>query len=73
MLGVGVESTHLPAVVLDRGRRLELFLADMKSRGGVQERINLAFMKAFKSGIFKRRCEWTQTSFTKRKFVGRVG
>lgn len=53
MLGVGVESTHLPEVVLDRGRRLELFLADMKSRSGVQERINLAFMKAFKSGIFK--------------------
>ena len=33
MLGVGVESTHLPEVVLDRGRRLELFLADIRNQG----------------------------------------
>ena len=50
MLGVGVEGTHLPEVVLDRGRRLELYLADVKSRSGVRERINLAFMKAFSGG-----------------------
>ena len=53
MLGVGVESTHVPEVALDRGRRLELFLADMDSKDRVQERINRAFINAFDEGIFE--------------------
>ncbi|CAM9456528.1 unnamed protein product, partial [Ascophyllum nodosum] len=53
VLGVGVESTHVPEVALDRGRRLELFLADMDSKDRVQERINRAFINAFDEGIFE--------------------
>lgn len=53
MLGVGVESTQLLDVVLDRGRRLELFIADNDAREGVQERVNTAFLKAFNWGCFQ--------------------
>lgn len=48
-----MESTQLPEVTLDRGRRLELFLADMSAFGPVQDRINASFSKAFKQGCFQ--------------------
>lgn len=53
VLGVGVETTQLPEVALDRGRRLELFLADKGASNDVQERITSSFVKAFDSGLFR--------------------
>ena len=45
ILGVGVEETQLPEVALDRGRRLELFLADETTSGKVEDRVQVAFKK----------------------------
>ena len=53
MVGIGVETTNLPEVVLDRGRRLELLLAVQETKGVVLERIDTAFAKAFNAGNFQ--------------------
>ena len=58
VLGVGVEDTQLPEVTLDRGRRLELFFADERSSTKVEDRVKVAFKKAFDSGCFHVRGRW---------------
>ena len=58
ILGVGVEDTQLPEVTLDRGRRLELFLADGTKSGKVEDRIKVAFQKGFDTGCFHVRQRW---------------
>lgn len=52
MLGVGVETTYTPEVVLDYGRRLELYLADPTSAAGVRNRIKDVFLKSYNAGMF---------------------
>lgn len=53
VLGVGVETTGIVDVALDRGRRLELYLVDETSRPAVVDNIEQAFLKAFNRGMFQ--------------------
>lgn len=50
VLSVGVETTLLPEVVLDRVRPLERFLAD-KSGAHLDDRLKTGHLKAFNMGF----------------------
>lgn len=53
VLGIGVESTQLLEVALDRGRPVELFLVNSSLVAEVRGRMEKAFQQAFMSGRFK--------------------
>ena len=55
ILGLGIESTQLPEVALDAGRRIEMYLADTSTsmRGDLEPRIQAPFSRAFNAGMFQ--------------------
>lgn len=55
VLGVGLESTRLPEVALDAGRRLEMYVADTSDnmRRQLRDRVRESFSRAFNTGMFQ--------------------